>query len=134
MKKGWEITEIAYAKALCLHGFKYFVMRGPLTWLLLIYICFTAFAILIGRPPATFRLLMNLVIAAASGLVVGALVFPIIRSQIRRWDQNLAENDMQKVREIVKNIRPFRQINMFIILFMIFSLAIRFIFLAVFGK
>jgi hypothetical protein len=121
LKKDREITRIAYAKAWSLHGFKYFVMRGPLTWFLLIYLCFTAFAILTGSPPTTFRLLMNLVIAAASGLVVGALVFPILKRQIRKWDQTLTESEERKVQETLKRLHPFRQINAFIVLFLIFS-------------
>ncbi len=80
-----------------------------------------------GKSPTMFGLALNLMATLVAAFVVGKIVFSVFQWQIRKWDQSLTENEIEKVREIVENIRPFRQINTLVILFVIFGLAIRFI-------
>jgi hypothetical protein len=123
-----EIHQIAFAKASCLRGINYFLIHGPLTWFALVFIYGIIFWILTGNVPSTFRFFMILIIGFISSCLVGISAFRIFKWQVRKWDQTLTENEMQRVQEELKTItQPFKQINTFAILFMIFSMVFRII-------
>lgn len=123
-----EIAHIAYARAWCANGFRYFVTRGPLTWFLLLYLCATAFAVLKGTAPSPVRILINLSIAIVCGLVVGIAVFPIMKWQSHKWDRTLTDSDRRKVQEILTDLHPFRQIDLFIVGLTVFGFLLRWLF------
>ncbi len=128
MKSDLKIRRMAYAKSWSQNGFKYFVTRGSLTWFLLLYVGFTTISIFCGYSITIHRIFINFIITIFLGLLVGALVFPIISWQSRKLEQKLTESEEQKVQEMLRDLRPFRQINIFIIFSFVFiSLVIWFI-------
>jgi hypothetical protein len=123
-----EILRIAYARSWSVNGFKYFIIRGPIAWFLLICLCLSIHAIL---KEATFlpdRLFLNLVVAIVSGIVIGVIVFPIIRWQSIKWDRSLTDGEEKKVIEQMKDLHPFRIIYLFIIVFSVFNTVVRLLF------
>lgn len=83
----------------------------------------TTISICCGYSITIHRIFVNFIIIIFTiflGLLVGELIFPVISWQSRKLEQKLTESEEQKVQEILKGLRPFRQINIFIIFSFVF--------------
>ena len=115
MQNEMQITKIAYAKAWCMNGFVYYIIRGPLPWLVIVAATFTIISFFSENPPTLFRILKNLIIALMAGFAVGVLTFPIIQRQARKMEQNLTKEDLKNVRMKMEEIQPFKEITQFVV-------------------
>ena len=115
MQNEMQITKIAYAKAWCMNGFVYYIIRGPLPWLVIVAATFTIISFFSENPPTLFRILKNLIIALMAGFAVGVLTFPIIQRQARKMEQNLTKEDLKSVRMKMEEIQPFKEITQFVV-------------------
>ncbi len=125
-----QITKTAYAKAWCMNGFGYYVIHGPIPWVVIMAATFTIISLFSENPPTPFLILKNLIVALISGFGVGVLTFPIIRRQARKMEQNLTQADLKSVRMKMEEMQPFKEITQFVVwasvLCILFGVCVRF--------
>ncbi len=130
MQNEMQITKIAYAMAWCMNGFVYYIIRGPLPWLVIVAATFTIISFFSENPPTLFRILKNLIIALMAGFAVGVLTFPIIQRQAHKMEQNLTNEDLKNVRIKMEEIQPFKEITQFAVwasvICILFAVCLRF--------
>jgi hypothetical protein len=119
-----QVTKTAYAKALCKHGFRYYLLRGPISWFAIMFLTFTAISIFSSTPPTSYQILVNIIIALLSGCSIGILTFPIIKDRARKMEQNLSEEDIKHVKIKMERIQPFKEITGFVVSMSILCLLI----------
>ena len=122
-----EVTKTAYAKALSKHGLMHYLIRGPMSWFAIMFLTFTIISVFSSTPPTSNKILMNIIIALLSGSAIGILTFPIIKDKARKMEQNLSDEDIEKVKMKMEKIRPFREITGFVISASILCLLIGFV-------
>ena len=110
-----KITKVAYAKSWCMNGFGYYIIHGPIPWMVIMAAAFTIISLFSETPPTLFIIFKDLMIAVISGLVVGILTFPIIKQQARKMEQNLTQADLKSVRMKMEEIQPFKEITQFVV-------------------
>jgi len=115
LKSEMQITKTAYARAFCINGFRYYLIRGPISWFAIMVLTFTILSFFSSTPPTMYKILTNAVIGSIAGSILGILTFPIIKRQARKLEQDLTEEDFKSVTMKMERIQPFKEVAGFVV-------------------